>query len=140
LFGLLNPINHASTAEGVAKYRVEPYVMAGDVYGAPPHTGRGGWTWYTGSAGWLYRIGLESILGFRRSGQQLRIDPRIPIGWKRFSLTVRHRSATYRIVVENPAGVERGVSTVELDGTRVSDSVVGLVDDGKEHTVRVTMG
>jgi cyclic beta-1,2-glucan synthetase len=140
LFGLLNPINHGSTPEGVAKYRVEPYVMAGDVYGAPPHTGRGGWTWYTGSAGWMYRVGLEWILGFRRRGDQLQIEPCIPIAWKRFELNLRHRSATYHIVVENPSGVERGVSTVELDGSRISGGIVQLADDGKAHTVRVTLG
>jgi cyclic beta-1,2-glucan synthetase len=139
LFGLLNPINHAATAEGVAKYRVEPYVMAGDVYGAPPHTGRGGWTWYTGSAGWMYRVGLENILGFKRRGDRLRIDPCIPRGWKRFEMTVRHGSSIYRIVVENPSGAENGVNSVTVDGSLQSDGEIKLVDNGKTHTVRVTM-
>ena len=87
LFALLNPINHASTRAGLHKYKVEPYVAAGDVYAVPPHTGRGGWTWYTGSAGWMYRAGLESILGFQLSGDRLRIDPCVPRGWREFEIT-----------------------------------------------------
>jgi cyclic beta-1,2-glucan synthetase len=139
LFALLNPVVHSDSAEKVALYRVEPYVVVADVYGAPPHVGRGGWTWYTGSAGWLYRVGLETLLGFQRHGDRLVIDPRIPKEWPGFSLTYRYRSATYRIEVVNQ-GVEQGVARVRLDGRPLEDRVVPLADDGKEHQVRVEMG
>ena len=100
-------------------YKVEPYVVCADVYGAPPHTGRGGWTWYTGSASWLYRVALEAILGFHLEGDTLRLDPCIPRGWPGFEITYRHRSATYRVRVDNPAGTGRGVRSVTLDGRPV---------------------
>ena len=87
----------------MARYKVEPYVVAADVYGAPPHTGRGGWTWYTGSAAWLYRVGLEAILGFRLRGDRLHARTRASRrAWPGFEITYRHGSATYHIVVENP--------------------------------------
>jgi cyclic beta-1,2-glucan synthetase len=140
LFGLLNPINHTLEPAGVEKYKVEPYVMAGDVYGAHPHTGRGGWTWYTGSAGWLYRIGLESILGFHRHGETLRMEPCIPGTWRSYEITYRHGATTYHIVVENPNGVERGVSSISVDGRDAPSGVLTLVDDGRTHEVRVTTG
>jgi cyclic beta-1,2-glucan synthetase len=140
LFNLLNPISHAATPEGVARYQVEPYVLAGDVYGRPPHVGRGGWTWYTGSAGWLYRVGLETLLGFQRHADRLRIDPRIPAAWKSYTITYRHGSAIYRVEVENPGGAGRGVAGVWVDGTPADDGEVRLVDDGRTHTVRVELG
>ena len=140
LFALLNPVRHATTAEGVARYMVEPYVMAADVYGAPPHTGRGGWTWYTGSASWLYRVGLEAILGFRLRGDRLRIEPCVAPDWPRYELTYRHHSATYHIVVENAAGTGRGVRAVTVDAHAVPDGEIPLVDDGKAHAVRVELG
>src|SRR5207249_1215864 len=102
LFDLLNPIHHASRQAEVARYRVEPYVVAADVYSQPPHVGRGGWTWYTGSASWLYRVALETILGFHLRGNMLRIEPCIAAGWPRYELTYRYRTATYQITVENP--------------------------------------
>jgi cyclic beta-1,2-glucan synthetase len=116
LFAMLNPIGRARTPAGVQRYKVEPYVVAADIYSEPPHSGRGGWTWYTGSAGWLYRAGLESILGFRLRGRWLVIDPCIPRAWPGFTIAFRHRSARYDILVENPRGVSRGVSSVHLDG------------------------
>ena len=140
LFLFLNPILHADSPEAVARYQVEPYVVAADVYGRPPHVGRGGWTWYTGSAAWLYRVGLEAILGFQRSGERLTLDPCIPGDWPGFGLTYRHRSATYRITVENPNGVERGVIEVTLDGSSQPGSTIALADDGRDHQVRVVMG
>ena len=140
LFALLNPVRHADTPEGVARYMVEPYVVAADVYGAPPHTGRGGWTWYTGSASWLYRVGLEAILGFRRRGDRLTIDPCVAPKWPRYEITYRHRSATYNIVVENPAGTGRGVRSVHVDAQAVPDGEILLADDGKVHAVRVELG
>ena len=139
LFALLNPISHTDTTEGVERYKVEPYVVAADVYGAPPHIGRGGWTWYTGSASWLYRVGLEAILGFRRRGDRLRIEPCVAPDWPGYELTYRHRSATYHVVVENSAGTGRGVRTVTVDSRTVSDGEITLLDDGKVHEVRVEL-
>jgi cyclic beta-1,2-glucan synthetase len=140
LFDLLNPIRQATSPEGVARYRVEPYVVAADVYSQPPHVGRGGWTWYTGSASWLYRVALETLLGFQLCGDKLRIDPCIAAHWKGFELTYRHRTATYHITVENPAGVERGVKNVSLDGRDVPGGMIDLCDDGRRHEVRVVLG
>ncbi len=140
LFGLLNPVNHATDSESVARYKVEPYVVAADIYGRPPHTGRGGWTWYTGSASWLWRVGIESILGFHLRGDRLAIDPRIPGDWPGFELAYRHRSTPYRIVVENPEGVEHGVRTASLDGEPHDPASIPLVDDGRPHEVRIVLG
>jgi cyclic beta-1,2-glucan synthetase len=140
LFDLLNPIHLSATATAVARYKVEPYVLAGDIYSLPPHTGRGGWTWYSGSAGWLYRVGLETILGFHREGDRLRLQPCIPKNWPVYEITYRHRSATYHIRVENPQGVEDGVKSVTLDGNLQPSSAIDLADDGKPHEVRVMMG
>ncbi|HKY30654.1 MAG TPA: glucoamylase family protein [Pyrinomonadaceae bacterium] len=140
LFSLLNPINHASTRAGLHKYKVEPYAAAGDVYAVPPHTGRGGWTWYTGSASWMYRAGLESILGFKLRGDRLSIDPCIPRWWREFEIVYRRERTTYRIKVENPAAIHRGVASVELDGIIQAGSEIVLVDDNQTHTLRVVLG
>jgi cyclic beta-1,2-glucan synthetase len=140
LFALLNPINHSSTRAGLHKYKVEPYAAVGDVYAVPPHTGRGGWTWYTGSAGWMYRAGLESILGFKLQGDRLRMDPCVPRWWREFEITYRRGRAVYRVKVENPLGVNRGVVTVEVDGTPQSDGSITLTDDEKTHNVRIVLG
>jgi cyclic beta-1,2-glucan synthetase len=140
LFSLLNPVNHSSTRAGLHKYKVEPYVAVGDVYAVPPHTGRGGWTWYTGSAGWMYRAGLESILGFKLRGERLQIDPCVPRWWRQFEITYRRGRTTYRIKVENPAGVSCGVVSVELDGQQSENEHIALNDDGQTHEVRVIMG
>ena len=140
LWNLINPVYHATTAEEVQQYKVEPYVVCADVYGAPPHTGRGGWTWYTGSASWLYRVAIETILGFQLRGDSLRIEPCIPPSWPGFTLSYRHRSATYEIVVDNSAGTGRGVQSTELDGQRLQDHTLPLSDDRKTHHVRVELG
>jgi cyclic beta-1,2-glucan synthetase len=141
LFDLLNPIHHANSREGVHKYMVEPYAVAADIYSEPPHVGRGGWTWYTGAAGWLHRAGLEWILGFRKRGATLRIDPCIPRRWKGFEITYRHGRTLYRIAVENPKGVCRGVSRVRLDGTLLAgEALIPLSDDGRKHEVQVVLG
>ena len=134
---ILNPIRHAEDPEGVERYKVEPYVVAGDVYSRPPHVGRGGWTWYTGSAAWLYRTILESILGLHRHGDRLTIDPCIPPDWPGFEITYRFRSTTYRIAVENPRGLESGKAAVWLDGQAQAEPVIPLADDGRVHEVRV---
>ena len=142
LFSILNPIHRSSTRAGLYRYRVEPYVMAADVYSVAPHLGRGGWTWYTGSAAWMYRAGVEWILGFRLRGTELVLDPCIPREWPRLEIKFRYHSATYTVLVENPRGVERGVSRIELDGeVQASDQpAIPLAADGKSHTVRVLLG
>ena len=141
LLAMLNPITHARTAAAVRRYKVEPYVVAADVYTEPPHVGRGGWTWYTGSAGWMYRAGVESILGFRVRGARLSVDPCIPRAWPGFEMVFRYHSARYDIVVENPHGVSRGVSSVELDGVRLDgDPTVTLADDGRTHRLHIRLG
>jgi len=142
LFSLLNPINRARTRTDVLRYKVEPYVVAADVYAAPPHVGRGGWTWYTGSAGWMQRAGVESILGLRIRGADLHLDPCIPKAWPRFEMRVRRQSARYDIVVDNPAGVSRGVQFAEIDGVEITERPLRLrmVDDGAVHRVRVALG
>jgi cyclic beta-1,2-glucan synthetase len=142
LFALLNPINHASSRTGVYRYKVEPYVIAADIYAEPPHVGRGGWTWYTGSAGWMYRAGIEWILGFRVRGTRLYFDPCIPRAWKRFDIAFCYHSARYIIAVENPRGVARGVSSIELDGVSLASgrTYIELADDGATHQVRVGLG
>jgi cyclic beta-1,2-glucan synthetase len=141
LFGMLNPIHHARTPAGVERYRVEPYVVAADVYSEPPHVGRGGWTWYTGSAAWMYRAGLESILGFQLRGARLVVDPCIPREWPGFTIAFRYRSAQYAIAVENPRRVTRGVASVEIDDVQ-HDGTAGipLVDDAKPHRIRIVLG
>jgi cyclic beta-1,2-glucan synthetase len=140
LFALLNPINHSSTRAGLHKYKVEPYVAVGDVYAVPPHNGRGGWTWYTGSAGWMYRAGLESILGFKLQHDRLEIDPCVPRWWRDFEITYRRGRAVYRIKVENPAGISRGVINVEVDGVVQTELAFTVTDDEKTHNVRIVMG
>jgi cyclic beta-1,2-glucan synthetase len=141
LFGLLNPINHASTRAGTHRYRVEPYVAAADVYSEAPHVGRGGWTWYTGSAGWMYRAGVEWILGFRLRGTRLVIDPCIPRAWRGFEISFRYHSARYEIQVSNPNGVTKGVVGMAMDDvTLPPDSPLELVDDASTHQVRVILG
>jgi cyclic beta-1,2-glucan synthetase len=141
LLAMLNPISHAATPSGVRQYKVEPYVVAADVYSESPHTGRGGWTWYTGSSGWLYRAGIEWLLGFRKKGERLELEPCIPRGWPGFSIAFRHCSTHYNIIVENPQGMCRGVAQLELDGVKQSDRTgIALVDDEKTHRVRVVLG
>jgi cyclic beta-1,2-glucan synthetase len=140
LFSLLNPINHSSTRAGLHKYKVEPYVAVGDVYAVPPHTGRGGWTWYTGSAGWMYRAGLESILGFKLHGDKLTLDPCVPRWWREFEITYRRDRSVYLIKVENPSGFSKGIVSLEMDGVRQQGPEILLTDDQKQHTIRIVMG
>jgi cyclic beta-1,2-glucan synthetase len=142
LFSILNPINHASTRAGIHRYKVEPYVVCADVYSSPQHVGRGGWTWYTGSAGWMYRTAVEGILGIHLRGRILCINPCIPRGWTGFEITYKYGSSRYRIVVENPRGVSTGVSHATLDGREISGTPceITLVDDGTYHYGLVTLG
>jgi len=140
LFAMLNPINHARTRTAAQRYRVEPYVACGDVYSMPPNVGRGGWTWYSGSAAWMYRVATEYILGIRFRGDTLVIDPVIPRNWPQFEATVRHGNSTYEILVDNPARCCKGVISVTLDGAPLKTAVIALVDDGNVHRVRITLG
>jgi cyclic beta-1,2-glucan synthetase len=140
LFSMLNPINHASTRAGTHRYKVEPYVVCADIYAVAPHVGRGGWTWYTGSAGWMYRAGLESILGFRLRGSTLVIDPCIPRAWPRFEMVFQYHSTRYEITVENPRGVSRGVSEVTFDGKVLPKGAGIPLLNGAIHRVSVTLG
>ena len=148
LFSILNPIHHSATPDALARYKVEPYIACADVYSVAPHIGRGGWTWYTGSASWLYRAGIEAVLGFHKHGDTLHLDPCIPKAWPGFELVFRHRGAhaqvtTYEIAVENPQGVCRGVVRAELDGAELVDGAAAgifLVNDGATHRVRIVLG
>ena len=142
LFSLLNPISHSRTRADAYLYKVEPYVVCADIYSTAPHVGRGGWTWYTGSAGWLQRAGVESLLGLRLRGAFLSVDPCIPKAWDKYEATVKYRTARYSISVENPSGVCRGVAFAEVDGAEISERplVVALLDDGGRHRVNVRLG
>jgi cyclic beta-1,2-glucan synthetase len=150
MFDILNPIRHSGSTEAARRYRVEPYVACADVYSVPPHVGRGGWTWYTGSAGWLYRAGIEAILGFRRHDTHVRLSPCIPADWPGFEMRYRHSGQhpsqtlhTFRI--ENPDAVERGVVRAQVDGREISPAADGsvelpLFDDGHEHVFVIRLG
>ncbi len=140
LFRLLNPIYHSDSPRKRDIYRVEPYVAAADVYSAAEHRGQGGWTWYTGSSGWLYRLGIEAILGITTSGSNLIINPCIPAGWAGFNAIIKRGDATFRITVSNPDGVSTGVVSVTLDGIQLKSGLVPLDKDGSDHTVTVVMG
>jgi cyclic beta-1,2-glucan synthetase len=142
LFSLLNPINRSRTRSDVHRYKVEPYVVAADVYASAPQIGRGGWTWYTGSAGWMQRAGIESILGLRVRGGVLHLDPCIPKGWANYEMTIRTGSARYEITVDNAAGVSRGVSFAEIDGVEIPERPprVRIADDRGVHRVHIRLG
>ncbi len=142
LLGILNPINRTATRADVHRYKVEPYVVAADVYSVAPHSGRGGWTWYTGSAGWMYRAGLEYILGLRVEGNHLRLVPCFPKRWAQAEISYRHHTARYEISIQNPQNVNGGIASLELDGTRLADGVdlIELRDDGNVHRVNLVLG
>ncbi len=142
LFALLNPITRSSTRADLQRYKVEPYVIAADIYSVAPHAGRGGWTWYSGSAGWMYRTGLECILGFRVQGASLLLAPCVPENWPGFEIAFKYRSARYNISVDNPHGVSRGIAHAELDGQvlPLGQARIALADDGATHSVRVILG
>jgi cellobiose phosphorylase len=140
LLGLLNPVRHALTAADVARYEVEPYVVAADVYSDAAHLGRGGWTWYTGSAGWFYRIVLEDILGFKRAGNAVTLSPCIPLGWPGFELTYRFGKSVLRVLVENRHGSAPASDAVRFDGRVHRGGEIPLIDDGGTHELRVVVG
>jgi cyclic beta-1,2-glucan synthetase len=140
LLRMLNPVEHARDEKDCERYKVEPYVIPGDVYSLAGDVGRGGWTWYTGAAAWTYRVWLEEILGFQRRGDTLRFNPVIPKDWPGFRLRYRFGNTSYRISVENPDHCPRGVVFVELDGVAATDQVVRLRDDALPHEVRIVLG
>jgi cyclic beta-1,2-glucan synthetase len=140
LYDMLNPIYHSDYQSRAQHYRVEPYVSAADVYSQGPRARRGGWTWYTGSAAWLYRLGIESLLGFDKEGDKLYIDPVIPPNWDGFLIQYRHGNSLYKIQVHNPLHRGKGVSSVVIDGEQQSTQIVSLTDDSQEHYVDITLG
>jgi cellobiose phosphorylase len=140
LFSLLNPINHARTPAQAAIYKVEPYVVAADVYAVNPHVGRGGWTWYTGSAGWMYRLVIESLLGLTLAGEQLRVHPRMPGNWGGFKVRYRYRNTTYQIKIERVFGAAQDGMQIIADGQVLDGDAIPLVDDLREHQIEIKIG
>jgi cellobiose phosphorylase len=139
LFSLINPVTHTDSYPAIMKYKQEPYVICADVYSRYPHAGRGGWSWYTGSAAWMYAAGIEYILGLRKEGERLYIRPVIPAEWRRFSLSYRYGETTYMIEVENPKGVNSGDVSIMIDGMEYRYDHILLRDDGNFHNVLVTI-
>ena len=137
LFQLINPIAHGATAAGIRDYRVEPYVVAADVYGVEPHTGRGGWTWYTGSSGWMYRLIVESLMGLHLEADSLRITPCIPAGWNQCKIHYRYRETFYHITIDSQTAPPSFYG-ITLDGKTVAEDCIMLVDDRRDHHVVVT--
>jgi cellobiose phosphorylase len=137
---LLNPVEHAKDADGLEKYKVEPYVVAADVYALKGQEGRGGWTWYTGSAGWMYRVWIEGVLGFQPRADKLFINPNIPSDWKEYKINWRYKSTFYQVHILNPDGKENGVAKIRVDDEIQKTDFVALVDDGKTHQVEVVLG
>jgi cyclic beta-1,2-glucan synthetase len=154
LFAMLNPINHGSRAEDIERYKVEPYVMCADIYGAAPHTSRGGWTWYTGAAGWMYRLTVETLLGLQLEIDQLRIAPCIPAQWKSYKIHYRYRQTYYHITIRRTDGKSNQVIRVTADGNILSEAIeyssstgimrgqgiIPLVDDHQAHHIEVDLG
>ena len=140
LFHMLNPINHTRTAADVERYKAEPYVVAGDVYARVSHAGRGGWSWYTGSAAWMYRAGLKSMLGLKRRGDTFSVDACIPSSWPEYEIAWRVQRTRYLISVSNPKRHCRGVLTASLDDVVTDAAAIPLVDDGRTHHVRIVLG
>jgi len=137
LFALLNPIHHGATPEQIATYKVEPYVIAADVYAVAPHTGRGGWTWYTGSAGWMYRLLAETLLGLKLEGDRLRLIPRFPKTWTTYKIHYRYRQTVYHITITRLADGSAGATELSLDGKALAEETIPLVDDHAEHFVEM---
>jgi cellobiose phosphorylase len=138
LSGMINPVTHSKSPEGIAVYKVEPYVVAADVYALPPHTGRGGWSWYTGSAGWMYRLIVESLLGLRLEVDRLRFAPCLPAEWKGIKVYYRYRETSYEIDIRRQSGGEAR-TIVTLDGVEREDDTIPLVDDRRNHSVGIAL-
>jgi cellobiose phosphorylase len=140
LMRMLNPLSRTGTPDGARRYAIEPYVIAGDVYAAAGHEGRGGWSWYTGAASWSYRVALEAILGFEKCGDRLRLDPCIPAAWPGFELDYRFGRTVYAISVTNRKSASRGVLAMTVDAAAVTGGWISLVDDGSRHGVSIVIG
>ncbi|HKJ32455.1 MAG TPA: hypothetical protein VKA34_11540, partial [Balneolales bacterium] len=143
LLTMLSPVSHSQSKEDVDKFKVEPYSIPADIYGVSPYVGRGGWTWYTGSAGWMYRIVLESLLGFElTNGNHLTMNPCIPKKWEGFTIRYHHLEShtDYLIQVKNPDKVEKGIKQTILDDKVVKNNEIILPNDGQSHKILVTMG
>ncbi len=141
LLTMINPVNHGLSAQGIAAYKVEPYVVAADVYAVAPHIGRGGWSWYTGSAGWMYRLVLESLLGLRLAGDTLHLAPCLPADWPEYKVHYRYRETVYHISVRQTRdgeGPKSSVTSLTIDGVERPDKAITLIDDHREHKVEVT--
>jgi len=139
LFALLNPIRHATDLAEVNRYKVEPYVVTADIYAIAPHIGRGGWSWYTGSAGWMYRLIVERLLGLRLEADQLRVSPRLPRAWESFKLHYRHRDTFYHITVKRAGAEATAPVRVIVDGKAQPGATIQLVDDRHEHVIEVVV-
>jgi len=137
LFSMLNPVHHGGTPRHIATYKVEPYVVAADVYALAPHTGRGGWTWYTGAAGWMYRLLIETLLGVNREGDRLRLSPRMSKTWTTYKIHYRYRQTVYHITITRLAADATGENRLTLDGQEQSGATFPLRDDRQEHAVRM---
>jgi cellobiose phosphorylase len=135
---IINPVNHGKSAQGIERYKVEPYVVAADVYAIPPHTGKGGWTWYTGSAAWMYRLIVESLLGLTLETNRLSFAPCLPAGWDGFTVHYRFRETVYHIKVRQRGAAE--ATAVVLDGVVIEGKEIPLVDDREVHFVEVMTG
>jgi len=141
LFEMINPVARSDSRVEVQRYRVEPYVMAADIYGEAPHTGKGGWTWYTGAAGWYYRVGLEDILGFDLQAGMLTLRPCIPAAWPSYRIRVRHGGTRHEIEVRNPHHLTGGTVQWTLDGRPMPTTAgIQLPDDGQPHHLVATLG
>lgn len=139
LYNMINPINHGRTTMEAARYKVEPYVMAADVYAVEPHIGRGGWTWYTGAAGWMYRVCIEYILGLKLRGENLIIDPCIPRAWGQYTMKYKYMDTNYLITVKNPNNQNLGVKTIVVDGVYRNSNTISLMNDGRDHRIEITL-
>jgi cellobiose phosphorylase len=136
LFSMISPVSHALSPEAMETYKVEPYVVAADIYALSPHTGRGGWTWYTGSAGWMYRLIVESLLGLTLEADRLSFAPCLPVDWEKFKVHYRYRETVYHIVVLQTQAAKNGIA-VTVDGAKRGDGIIPLIDDHQEHAVEV---
>ena len=139
LFHMLNPVNHTRTPEEVARYRIEPYVVAGDVYARAPHAGRGGWSWYTGSAGWMYQLIMESFIGLKRQADTLKFTPCVPAEWENFEVNYRFADSNYHIqFIQSPSEMEKTMR-IFLDGIVQENGAIPLINDGKTHEVKIEL-
>ncbi|MBW6508860.1 MAG: glycosyl transferase [Desulfuromonadales bacterium] len=139
LYAMLNPVNHGSDLQAMTRYQVEPYVMCADIYAVPPHTGRGGWTWYTGASGWMYRLTLETLLGLQLEVNQLRITPCIPAHWPAYRIRYRYRETMYHLTISNADETTSLLQRITLDGVVIEGTTIPLVDDHRNHQVEVTL-